>query len=45
MGHRGREIAVNEFSEEKVIQQTLALYCKLLSGAIPMNADSPVREI
>jgi glycosyltransferase involved in cell wall biosynthesis len=46
MGHRGREIAVNEFSEEKVIQQTLALYRKLLSGgAAPMNADSPVREI
>jgi glycosyltransferase involved in cell wall biosynthesis len=46
MGRRGREIAVNEFSEEKVIQQTLALYGKLLSvGAAPMNADSPVREI
>jgi glycosyltransferase involved in cell wall biosynthesis len=46
MGHRGREIAVNEFSEEKVIQQTLALYRKLLStGAAPMNADSAVREI
>jgi glycosyltransferase involved in cell wall biosynthesis len=46
MGRRGREIAVNEFSEEKVIQQTLALYRQLLStGAAPMNADSPVREI
>jgi len=46
MGRRGREIALNEFSEEKVIQQTLALYRQLLSsGAAPMNADSPVREI
>jgi glycosyltransferase involved in cell wall biosynthesis len=46
MGHRGREIAVNEFSEEKVIQQTLALYRQLLStGAAPLNADNPVREI
>ncbi|MGC2745233.1 MAG: glycosyltransferase, partial [Candidatus Angelobacter sp.] len=46
MGRRGREIAVNEFSEEKVIQQTLALYRQLLSAvAAPMNADSPVREI
>ncbi|HEY4678245.1 MAG TPA: glycosyltransferase family 4 protein [Candidatus Angelobacter sp.] len=46
MGRRGRAIAVNEFSEEKVIQQTLALYTKLLSAnAAPMNADSPVREI
>ena len=32
MGRRGREIAVNEFSEEKVIQQTLALYRQLLSA-------------
>lgn len=46
MGRRGREIAVNEFSEEKVIQQTLALYRQLLStGTVPMNADSPVREM
>jgi glycosyltransferase involved in cell wall biosynthesis len=46
MGRRGREIAVNEFSEEKVIQQTLALYSRLLNaGAAPMNADSRVREI
>jgi glycosyltransferase involved in cell wall biosynthesis len=46
MGRRGREIAVNEFSEEQVIEQTLALYGQLLSaGAAPMNADSPVREI
>jgi glycosyltransferase involved in cell wall biosynthesis len=47
MGRRGREIVVNEFSEEKVIQQTLALYRQLLSGgdAPPMNADKPVREI
>jgi glycosyltransferase involved in cell wall biosynthesis len=45
MGRRGREIAVNEFSEEKVIQQTLALYRKLLNGAAaPVGADSPVRE-
>ncbi len=46
MGRRGREIAVNEFSEEKVIQQTLALYCQLLStGTVPMKADSAVREM
>lgn len=46
MGRRGREIAVSEFSEEKVIQQTLALYRKLLNGAAaPVSADSPVREI
>jgi glycosyltransferase involved in cell wall biosynthesis len=46
MGRRGREIAVNEFSEEKVIQQTLALYHRLLnSAAAPMGADSAVREI
>jgi glycosyltransferase involved in cell wall biosynthesis len=46
MGRRGREIAVNEFSEEQVIQQTLALYRQLLSAvAAPLNADSPVREI
>jgi glycosyltransferase involved in cell wall biosynthesis len=46
MGRRGREIAVNEFSEEKVIQQTLALYRQLLSGGTAtVNADDPVREI
>lgn len=46
MGRRGREIAVNEFSEEKVIQQTLALYHKLLNGtAAPVSAERPVREI
>ena len=46
MGRRGREIVVNEFSEEKVVQQTLALYRQLLSaGAATVNADSPVREI
>lgn len=46
MGRRGREIAVNEFSEEKVIQQTLALYSRLLNaGTAPVNADSRVREI
>ena len=46
MGRRGRAIAVNEFSEEKVIQQTLALYHQLLSGGtVPTNVESPVREI
>jgi glycosyltransferase involved in cell wall biosynthesis len=46
MGRRGRGIVVNEFSEEKVVQETLALYRQLLStGAAPINADSPVREI
>lgn len=45
MGRRGREIAVSEFSEEKVIQQTLALYSSLLSGgSLPMNAENAVRE-
>lgn len=46
MGRRGREIAVNEFSEEKVVQETLALYRQLLNGDhVPINADTPVREI
>lgn len=46
MGRRGREIAVKEFSEEKVAQETLALYRQLLSGGhAPINADTPVREI
>lgn len=46
MGRRGREIAVNEFSEEKVVQETLALYRQLLNGGhVPINADTPVREI
>lgn len=46
MSRRGREIAVHEFSEEQVIQQTMALYRQLVSVvAAPMNADSPVREI
>jgi len=46
MGRRGRELVVNEFSEEKVIQQTLALYQKLLNGAAaPVGAESRVREI
>ena len=45
MGRRGRELAVNQFSEEKVIQQTLALYRKLLGdAAAPVSAESPVRE-
>ncbi len=30
MGERGREIAVSEFSEEKVVKETLAVYEKLL---------------
>lgn len=46
MGRRGRGIAVNEFSEEKVVQETLALYRQLLSaGAATMNANRPVREM
>jgi glycosyltransferase involved in cell wall biosynthesis len=46
MGRRGREIVVNEFSEENVIQQTLALYRQLLSGGVvTTNIESQVREI
>jgi glycosyltransferase involved in cell wall biosynthesis len=46
MGRHGREIVVNEFSEEKVVQETLSLYRQLLStGPASMNADSAVREI
>jgi glycosyltransferase involved in cell wall biosynthesis len=45
MGRLGREIVVSEFSEERVVQETLALYRQLLTmGAAPINADSPVRE-
>jgi glycosyltransferase involved in cell wall biosynthesis len=33
MAARGREIAVNEFSEETVVHQTLALYRELLSSS------------
>lgn len=32
MGARGREIAVNEFSVEKVVAETMSLYKKLLSS-------------
>lgn len=32
MGKKGREIAVSEFSEEKVVKETLAVYKRLLSA-------------
>jgi glycosyltransferase involved in cell wall biosynthesis len=35
MAARGREIAVNEFSEETVVRQTLALYRELLCSSPP----------
>lgn len=35
MGARGREIAVQEFSEERVVRETLALYCELLGAKWP----------
>ena len=39
MGRRGREIAVNEFSEETVVEQTLALYKELLQTR-PESVDA-----
>ena len=33
MGKRGREIAVEKFSEEKVIKKTLDIYNMLLQGS------------
>jgi glycosyltransferase involved in cell wall biosynthesis len=45
MGRRGREIASNEFSEESVIQQTLALYSKVLTCCSPtLNSDAPPQQ-
>ncbi len=45
MGSHGREIAVNEFSQETVVEQTLALYEKLLkSCARPVDTSPHARE-
>jgi hypothetical protein len=35
MASRGREIAVNEFSQEIIAEQTLALYSELLQSRSP----------
>ena len=37
MGSRGREIAVAEFSEERVIKETLAVYRELLGDRFPQQ--------
>lgn len=42
MGARGREIAVQEFSEERVVRETLALYRELLGAKWPAAASVPV---
>ncbi|MEX1121092.1 MAG: hypothetical protein WD491_11225 [Balneolales bacterium] len=39
-GETGREIAVNEFSEEIVIRETLALYRELLGERWPEVVDA-----
>jgi glycosyltransferase involved in cell wall biosynthesis len=41
MGARGREIAVQEFSEERVVRETLALYRELLGAKWPAAASMP----
>ncbi len=45
MGGRGREIAANEFSEETVVHQTLALYRELLASHVlrlePSHGPTP----
>jgi glycosyltransferase involved in cell wall biosynthesis len=41
MGARGREIAVQEFSEERVVRETLALYSELLGAKWPTAACGP----
>ena len=38
MAHRGREIAVNEFSQQAVVDQTLELYRELLTSSSRMTA-------
>ena len=41
MGAGGREIAVQEFSEERVVRETLALYRELLGAKWPTAAGMP----
>jgi glycosyltransferase involved in cell wall biosynthesis len=44
MGRRGREIASTEFAEKNVIQQTLALYNKVLISCCPtLDSNAPPR--
>lgn len=43
MARRGREIAVNEFSQEMVAEQTLALYSELLNSRSP-RVDKSLRN-
>ena len=43
MARRGREIAVNEFSQEMIAQQTLALYGELLKSR-PPQVDKSLRN-
>lgn len=42
MGARGREIAVQEISDERVVRETLALYRELLGAKWPAAASVPV---
>jgi glycosyltransferase involved in cell wall biosynthesis len=37
MGHRGRQVAVTEFSEDVVVRETLELYSRLLGSAAPVQ--------
>jgi glycosyltransferase involved in cell wall biosynthesis len=43
MARRGREIVVNEFSEEMIAEQTLALYSELLRSRSP-RVDKSLRN-
>ena len=46
MGRRGREIAVSEFSEETVVEQTLALYREVLrQGAEAVDRGRRIPEV
>ena len=40
MGKRGREIAVEKFSEEKVVKKTLDIYNMLLQGGAKLKGNS-----
>jgi glycosyltransferase involved in cell wall biosynthesis len=44
MGIRSREIAVAEFSEERVIRETLSVYSKLLGPKWPESKDINCRS-
>jgi len=41
MGARGREIVIQEFSEEKVVQETLSVYQELLGSRCPNTPQMP----